>query len=202
MPQTLLALLSLVASSLLVFNQQRLNTQAHTRMVTDEIELAASGLTSDILEFAEARSFDETTTPEVIDGTERVPEDASLFSPASVFGAPDRGTAGCDLLQPGETPGSDDLDDLEGLAVVPVDVVLANGRRLPFTATLTVIYVTDAENMTPSATPTLHKRISVSVVSPFVRGGRSEVLLATRVISYDPIKAEKDHEDVYGAIGT
>jgi hypothetical protein len=201
MPQTLLALLALVVASLLIFNQQRLTTQAQTRMVTDEIELAASGLTSDILEFAEARSFDEATTPPVINAAQSVPASADRFSAATLFGPADRGAAGCDLLQPGLTPECDDLDDLGGLASVPVDVVLANDRRVPFTATLTVDYVTDAESMTPSPARTLHKRVSISLRSPFVRRGQSDVLRATRVISYDPVKAEKDHEDVFGAIG-
>ncbi len=202
MPQTLLSLLALVLASLLVFNQQRLTTASQTRMVTDEIELAASGLASDVLEFAEARSFDEATTPGAIQTLERVPALPSQFSGSTTFGATDRGTAGCDLLTPAITPDCDDLDDLNGLVNVPVDIVLANGRRFPFTVSTAVIYVTGTTSTAALATPSLHKRITVRVRSKFVRRGLSDVLEATRVISYDPIKAEKDHEDVFGPIGT
>lgn len=201
MPQTLLSLLALALSSTLVFNQQRLTTAAQTRMVTDEIELAASALSADVLEFAEARSFDEATTPSAIQASGAVPGSAASFSDKALFGSPDRGSAGCDLITPGVTAECDDVDDLDGLADVPVQILLANGRSLPFQVSLAVDYVTGPESTTPSATPTLHKRIRIRVRSPFVRGGRSDVLEAPRVISYDPIKAAKDHEDVYGPIG-
>lgn len=201
MPQTLIALLALVLSSLLVFNQQRLTTKAQTRMVTDEMELAASGLVSDVMEFAEARSFDESTTVEAILASGVVPTTSSTFSDAGRFGAADRGTAGCDLLRPGLTRDCDDVDDLSGLTWVPVEIALADTRRLPFTVRIAVTYVTDATTQTASPTPTRHKRVSIDVRSPFVRGGTSNVMHITRVISYDPIKTEKDYEDVYGAIG-
>lgn len=200
MPQTLLALLALVLSSVLVFNQQRLTTKAQTRMMTDELELAASGLVSDVLEFAEARSFDESTTPRVIEATQLVPALSSVFTATTAFGAADRGAAGCNLLTPGVTPECDDLDDLSGLVDVPVSIPLANGRSVPFLATISVEYVSGPASTTVPATPTRHKRIVVSVRSRFVNSGRTTVLESPRVISYDPVKAAKDHEDIYGPI--
>ncbi|HEX8298908.1 MAG TPA: hypothetical protein VF594_07065, partial [Rubricoccaceae bacterium] len=193
MPQTLLALLALTLSSVLVLNQQRLTTKAQTRMMTDELELAASGLASDILEFAEARSFDESTTPPAIEATQIVPSQSAVFVPATAFGLADRGTAGCNLLTPGVTPECDDLDDLSGLVNVPVSIPLANGRSVPFTATISVEYVSETASNAVSDTPTRHKRIVVSVRSRFVNGGRIPVLVSPRVISYDPVKASKDH---------
>ncbi len=201
MPQTLLALLALVLSSVLVFNQQRLTTKAQTRMMTDELELAASGLASDVLEFAEARSFDEATTPRSIETAQAVPALSTVFTAPSFFGATDRGTAGCNLLTPGVTPECDDLDDLSGLVDVPVAIPLANGRSVPFLVTVNVEYVTGPASTVVPATPTRHKRVVVRLKSRFVNGGRGYVLESPRVISYDPIKAAKDHEDVYGPIG-
>ena len=204
MPQTLLSLLALALSSLLFLNQQRLATRAQTRMVTDEMELAASGLVSDVMEFAEARSFDETTTVEAIYAAASVPRTAALFSDSTRFGPADRGLAGCNLLEPGLTLACDDVDDLAGLTWVPVEITLADGRTVPFTVRIGVRYVADATAQTPSAVPTRHKRVSVDVRCPFVRRGTANVLHVTRVISYDPIKAEKDYEDVpaYGPLGT
>ena len=204
MPQTLLALLALVLASALVMNQQRLATQAQTRMVTDEMELAASGLVSDVMEFAEARSFDEATTVEAIHASGTVPTSAATFSDAATFGATDRGTGGCNLLLPGLSLACDDVDDLSGLTWVPVEVLLANGRTIPFTVRISVTYVTDATTQTVSLLPTRHKRVSIYVRSPFVRRGISDLMEITRVVSYDPIKAEKDYEDTpgYGPIGS
>ena len=201
MPQTLLALLALVLASLLVFNQQRLATQAQTRMVTDEMELAASGLVSDVMEFAEARSFDEATTVVAIRASGVVPTNTSTFTAAGQFGAADRGATGCNLLRPGLTLACDDVDDLSGLTWVPIEIDLADNRRVPFTVRIAVTYVLDATTQTASSVPTRHKRVSIDVRSPFVRRGTSNVMHITRVISYDPIKTEKDYEDVHGAIG-
>ena len=201
MPQTILALLALMLASVLTFNQQRLTTRAQTRMVTDEMELAASGLVSDVLEFAAARSFDESTTPEAIEAAQAVPQTAAPFRPVSAFGAPDRGPVGCDLLLPYRTPECDDVDDLDGLLDEPVEILLANGRRFPFNVAIRVSYVTGPESAVVSAVPTLHKRVLVSVRSQFVNGGRTTILSSPRVVSYDPIKAGKDHEDVFGPMG-
>lgn len=200
MPQTLLSLLALVLSSVLVFNQQRLTTKAQTRMVNDEIELAASGLASDVLEFAEGRSFDQAASPSAINTSQKVPSLASQFSSASTFGAPDRGADGCNLLTPGVTPGCNDVDDLDGLTSIPVSILLANGRSVPFDVSIAVSYVTGPASATVSPTPTLHKRLTLKMRSRFVNGGRTNVLEMNRVVSFDPIKAAKDHEDIYGPI--
>jgi len=202
MPQTLLALLALVLSSLLTFNQQRLTLRSHQNVMADEIELAAAGLASEILAFVDGRSFDEASTPSAIaDENGAVPNDPGEFTAGVTFGATDRGSEGCNLLRPVLTPDCDDVDDVawgpddmddDGWRDVTVE--LSRGRTLPFEVRMQVYYVDNAESMVESASPTRHKRILIDVRSPFA-GDANGVYRATRVVSYDPIKAEMDWEN-------
>lgn len=202
MPQTLLALLALALSSVLVLNQQRMTTQGRQQMLSDEIELAASGLASDIMEMIGARSFDERSTPDAILALQHVPTVPGNFSSATSIGALDRGTAGCDLLVPANTPQCDDVDDVSGLGWQPVAVELAHRRSLPFEVRVTVHYVTDPASVAVSTTRTLHKRVTVDLRSRFLTGDGSQGHVSiTRVMSYDPVKATLDFERLYGPMG-
>lgn len=198
MPQTLLALLALSLSSLVVFNQQRLQMRAQTQMVSNELALAGSGLASDIMEMIGARSFDEASTPEKIHAAAAVPDSPSIFTSASVLESESE-SKDCDLLTP--TPSCDDVDDIRGLENEPYSILLAEGRELDFEVSTSVVYVTDAEGGVKSDVPTLHKKVTIVVRSANEDLG-IEPLTFSRVFSYDPIKAEMDYERKYGPIGT
>lgn len=205
MPQTLLALLALMLASLLTLNQQRLTLRSQTNAVTDEIELAAAGLASEIVAFIEARSFDENSTPDAIHSAQKVPASSTEFQQAAAFGAADRGDAGCNLLLPALTPECDDVDDLDGIDWTPATIGLAHDRTLDFEVRTAVYYVDDPKSMVKASGRTLHKRVVIDVRSPYVEGDEADGLLRlTRVVSYDPIKAEMDYENTpgYGPIGT
>lgn len=202
MPQTLLALLALTLSSVLVLNQQRMTTQGRQQMLSDEVELAASGLAADVMEMIGARSFDERSTPDAILALQHVPTVPANFSAANVLGSHDRGVNGCDLLVPLNTPTCDDVDDVAGLGWQPVSVELAAGRTLPFDVRVSVFYVSDPGSVTPSLTPTLHKRVTIDLRSRFLTGDASQGNVSiTRVMSYDPVKATLDFERVHGPLG-
>ncbi len=202
MPQTLLALLALTLSSVLVLNQQRITTQGRQQMLSDEVELAASGLAADIMEMIGARSFDERSTPDAILALQHVPTVAANFSSSSSIGATDRGLAGCDLLVPLNTPNCDDIDDVAGLGWQPVEVQLAHSRSLPFEVRVSVHYVTDPGSMIGSTARTLHKRVTLDLRSRFLTGDGSQGHVSiTRVMSYDPVKATLDFERVHGPLG-
>jgi hypothetical protein len=103
---------------------------------------------------------------------------------------------------PARTPLCNDVDDLHGLGWQEVSVTLANNRTLPFEARATVHYVADPGSMVASAVRTRHKRVTLELRSPFLRGdGTNGHVSVTRVVSYDPIKAELDFERRYGALG-
>ena len=199
MPQTLLALLALSLSSLLVFNQQRLQMRAQTQMVSNELSLAGSGLASDIMEMIGARSFDEASTPDKIDAVDRVPDDPSVFTPPLALELAALKDNECDLLTPDAT--CDDIDDVTGLSHKTYSILLAEGRELDFDVSTTVVYVTDPEGSVESSVPTRHKKVTLEVRS--LNGGSTTPPLSfSRVFSYDPIKAEMDYERIYGPIGT
>ncbi len=209
MPQTLLALLALVLASFLTFNQQRLTIRSQTNMVTSELELAAAGLASEAMSFIEGRSFDERSTPEKIaNAGGAVPDGPSQFTSANSFGY----GGDCNFLHPASTPNCDDVDDLAGRGWTPVSIELAREliidpatgdpypdsvrtRTLDFEVRTDVFYVDSAESMTPAAGRTLHKRVTMDIRSKFVPGQNEGMVRVTRVISYDPIKADMDYEN-------
>ena len=202
MPQTLLALLALVLASFLTFNQQRLTLRSHQNLVTDEIELAAAGVASEIVAFIDGRSVDENSTPEAIGSQNgHIPDHPSQFTAGTSAGAADRGEDGCNLLLPALTPDCDDVDDVsydpnevDAVEWRSVVVDLAHGRTLPFEVRTMVYYVDNPDAMDPSDDPTWHKRVLIDVRSPYA-GTDEGIYRATRVVSYDPIKAEMDYEN-------
>lgn len=199
MPQTLLAVLALVLASVVTLNQQRLRVRAHQTMVEEEMELAATGTSMNILELVAARSFDETTTPEGMEGESRLapPTRPDGFARPNRFGW----SGQCDLQFPVNTPGCDDVDDLHMSGRdewVPVRVGLSGGNWLDFTAYVTVDYVTGVGGETPSSDPTLFKRVTLRMRSDLVDEGQRDILELRRVVAYDPVKAEYDYEQRYG----
>jgi hypothetical protein len=204
MPQTLLALLALVLTSLIGYNQQRLQQRAYAGMIRDELEVAATGTGQNVIELVAARAFDEASVPATMNSLNLldVPREASAFSLGTTFGPTDRGTAGCDLRDPTLTPDCDDVDDVDGVSG-RIDVDLGDGRFLPFDATLEVEYVTGPADDAPVAlVPTLHKRVHLTMTSPLIEDGERAIVSVHRVISYDPVKAEYDYERIYGPFGT
>ena len=200
----MLALLALVLTSLLAYNQQRLQQRAYQGMIRDELEVSATGTGQNVIELVAARSFDEASVPGTMRATAAadVPRSADAFSIESTFGAGDRGSAGCDLRDPVLTPDCDDVDDVDGVTG-QVFVDLGEGRTLPFEASVTVTYVTGPADDAPEAmAPTLHKRVTLVMTSPLISDGERPLVSISRVVSYDPVKAEYDYEQLYGPFGT
>ncbi len=198
MPQTLLALLAMILTSLLAFNQQQSVRNNYTHMVGNEIEMAASGALMTVLEFIGSRSFDERTTPAAIEAAQTLPADSTHFSAAHRFGSYDRGASGCDLMAPYRTPDCDDIDDVDGLTGQTISVTLSTGLTLDFAVSVEVDYVGLDDMDRPITTPTFYKRVVVTAANDLLPYGRLEMV---RIFAYDPLKAEADYEDVYGPLG-
>ena len=198
MPQSLLGLLALTLATLLSFNQQRLTQQSYKSTIRDEISLAASGTAQHVMELIAARSFDEVSTPEKIFQAGSVPYGAGLFSTDGQFG----GNPDCNLMYPSLTPGCDDVDDVDGVRGAPVHAVLSDGRRLDFTVDVDVEYVDDPGSQNPSSSPTLHKRVDLTLHSNHPAARAQGMLTITRVISYDPVRADANMESRCGVIGS
>ena len=224
MPQTLLALLALMLASFLTLNQQQLTTRSRAQMSSDEVELAAVGLASEVFAMIDGRSFDENSSPAAIGANDgEIPASGSDFKTPDTFGEDDRGDDGCDL-RPAETPECDDVDDLHGGGWRPATIELARQylydpytlepvldsvrvREMDFEVRTQVYYVADPESMEPAGTRTLHKRVLVDIRSALMPDLPEGIYRGTRVISYDPVKAEMDYENseyydpTYGAGG-
>ncbi|MEM1055092.1 MAG: hypothetical protein AAGI52_06165 [Bacteroidota bacterium] len=202
MPQSLLGLLALTLASLISFNQQRVTQQSYKATIRDELELAASGTAQHVMEMIAARSFDEVSTPTKVFDAGGVPRGAGLFTNGNnaEFGRYSR-TGDCDLMTPGNTPRCDDVDDMDGTRGAPVKAILSDGRELRFTADVDVQYVTDPGGETTTNSPTLHKRVDVTIDSQHPAAPVQGIIAVSRVISYDPIKADMDAEMECGPIG-
>ena len=202
MPQSLLGLLALTLASIISFNQQRVTQRSYRATIRDEIELAATGTAQHVLEMIAARSYDEASSPEEVFNAGGVPFGAGAFTRGdnNEFGRYGP-TGACDLMTPGHTPDCDDVDDMAGIRGAPVKAVLSDGRQLRFTADVDVAYVTDPGSQTPSSLPTLHKRVDVTLHSQHPAAPIQGILSVSRVVSYDPVKADMDMEVMCGPIG-
>ncbi len=197
MAQTLLAVLALILASLVSFNQQRNSASNYETMVENEIEMAASGTIMHVMELIASRSFDERSTPARIQERNYLPRFDDDFVGTGHFGSSDRGSLGCDLLEPFQTPDCDDVDDVNGLTGQLIDAELSTGRSLPFEVSVDVEYVRDRTASETSSTSTRHKLVTVHAESDYLPNGRISI---ERVVSYDPIKAEMEHAEIYGTL--
>lgn len=199
MSQTLLALLAMTLATLVSFNQKRNAVNTYEAMVTNEIEMAATGSLMNVMELIGGRSFDEEATPEKIKFWNHLPKGQGVFNAPHNFGVTDRGLLGCDLERPYLTPDCDDIDDVDGIRDAVINARLSGGRTIPFEVDVDVDYVVDGAIQTISLEPTRHKRVVITAESPLLPGGH---ITLERVFSYDPIKTEMNYETVFGAIGT
>ena len=213
MPQTLLALLALVVASILSLSQQRSRIQSYDVRLRDEYSVAASGMVMQAMELIAARPFDEASTPASIEARDldplvldAIPTTAD-FTPrlSTEFGR--TGSDTCNILEPWKAGDvCDDLDDYhtprwfpDSLAWQPVEVALSNGHAIPFEVRVEVDYVTGAETgHVVTLDPTDSKRVTIYVRSPQMRGGASDLVHLERVVTWDPDKAEYEHNKTYG----
>lgn len=202
MPQSLLGLLALTLASLISFNQQRVTQRSYRATIRDEIELAAAGTAQHVMEMIAARSYDEKSSPDEVFDAGGIPYGAGSFTTGSNAEFGRYGPSNeCDLMTPGNTPSCDDVDDVDGTRGAPVKAVLSDGRELRFTADVDVSYVTDPGSQTASSVPTLHKRVDLTIHSQHPAAPIQGIMSVSRVISYDPVKADMDMEMECGPIG-
>lgn len=62
MPQTLLAMLALMLATLLAINQQRMRVETQRAMLDDELEVMATGIALQSMEYIGTKAFDQQTT--------------------------------------------------------------------------------------------------------------------------------------------
>ena len=203
MPQTLLAIAAIAAAGLLTLSQGRSVHSTTESVMRDQFELTVAGTLLHTLEFADARAFDEATTPEKLRARYGLPDSmtaeelnaitfddfadlpASAFSATTAFGGVE-----CNVEDPWKTRTCDDVDDLHGGDWQEVRFQTPDGHPLPVEVRASVVYVDPDFPDVPVVGPTYHKRVEVFARTTAFRNQNQPVEIALqRVISYDPAVA-------------
>ena len=165
MSQTTLSILALATAMLIAVAQIRWTVQTQHRLVDDELEVMASGIARQILEYAESRSFDESTTPPVWPGTSSPPTVLD-FDFISGFG----NTPDCNFADlTANVVECDDIDDLDMAAADWQEVpFVMQGDTMKFEVNVQVYYVDDLtpETRLTGSNRSESKEVVVKVRSP------------------------------------
>jgi len=179
MQQTLLALLALIITVFLSYNQERSMIHAKGAMIDAEMEVMASGVALQVLEFIGHGAFDEQTTDDA-----KVTLTSELTSAGS-FGASGR----CDVSAPIETTYPytvcDDIDDFHQMVMEHVPFVLQSDTVF-FDVTAEVQYV-DA-NGDAATGATFNKKVVVTVQHAGLKQYLKTPVLLSRTFSYERMR--------------
>lgn len=179
MQQTILALLALMIATLFSYNQERSMLHMRETMIDTEMEVMASGVALQVMEYIGRKAFDDQTT----DG-ERVATAAELTS-ASGFGVSGK----CDVVAPIQTvsPYSDcdDLDDYDHMALERVPFVLKTDT-VYFDVTAEVKYV--ESDGSESFSPTFDKQVTVYVRNDGDKQYMQAPVMLSRTFSYERMR--------------
>ncbi|MEM6783183.1 MAG: hypothetical protein AAF624_05545 [Bacteroidota bacterium] len=206
MAQSLFVVITLSLAGLLTVRQANNERYNQQRVVYEEMQLIASGAALKVIEYAASRSFDERTSPAMVQ-SQGLPGGAGQFSMASSFGesmnqddehGDHNGNANpCSLDSPIYTYGfCDDLDDLALGADEwkPVSSTLANGDVVDLEVNTQVEYVRryNGNSTLDAAQRSEQKRLTVRVRVPQL-GDQQDVLLVemSRVLSYREERARR-----------
>ncbi len=164
MPQTILAILSILVVTILALSQQQGIVKGYEDMVDDEAEVLATGYALQAMEFIGQRSFDKITLNGLPVGN---PDQFVQTFPTGKK---------CDLVPPIETGGAFDncasLEDYNAMTPQTVAFKTESGT-VQFVLEATVRYV-DAGRQ-PTATRTFSKEVVVKV-SAYTGNGTRPVL--------------------------
>jgi hypothetical protein len=161
MPQTLLAILSMMIVSMFSLNQHRNLLSTRESMMRMEISLQATGVAVDWLEEIGTLSFDEATRDDEITSVNDLTAMVSINLDGD--GKSHIVSSGGDYYGfDGDTP-SDDIDDFDETAV-PKSRATIQGN-LNFSLYTNVVYVDDTNVEIEQATPTKTKKATVTVIS-------------------------------------
>ena len=206
MPQTLLAIAAIAAAGLLTLSQGRSVHATTESVMRDQFELTVAGTLLHTMEFADARSFDEATTPEKLRARYGLPEEMTRadrdtityddlqdiavldFAEASSFGG-----VVCNVEEPWQSIDCDDLDDIDAGAWQEVVFETSDAAPLSVEVRATVDYVEADAPDVPVSHRTFHKRIEVQARTTDLKSASGEdrpiEVALRRVISFDPAVA-------------
>ena len=204
MSQTTFSILALATAMLIAVAQIRWTIQTQHRLVDDELEVMASGVARQVLEYAESRSFDERTTPAVWN-TNGPPASELDFDPSANFGnAPDPTCSLSDLTL--NVSECDDIDDLHmDSSLWQSFPFIMETDTMDFEINVQVYYVDDIDPNIRllGANRSQSKEMVVRVRSPlqvqqnrFTKG----LVQLKRLYLYDETDEEDRHDSIYGPL--
>lgn len=151
MPQTLLALLSVMLVSLFSYNQQRNVLSMRANMLRDEVALQATAVAVDRLDEIGAKAFDEATRSDAVSASNQLSAMLSVYEGEQV--------------SPGfasDSP-SDDIDDFDNVTVYDSRSTWLDS--LDFKVHTEVTYVSEADRQTEVSYQTRFKKVTAQVYS-------------------------------------
>ncbi len=148
MPQSLLAILSMILTSMYAYTQHQNVIATRLNIVENELSLQSTSVAVDLMEEIGSMAFDEATLSE------------EIFSPGDLtpIGGYYQGSDSTGV----EAGGTDDIDDFNGINVSRTRD--RSGHTLSFTAAPVVAYV-ESDGVTPSTIPTKYKKVTVAVAN-------------------------------------
>jgi hypothetical protein len=149
----MLAVLSMVVTTLFAFNQHRNVLSTRLNMVREDMAIRSTGVAVDVLEEIGSMAFDEATRDNVVASSSEL---TSLHL-AGEFG--DTQTVNPSL----ESGGINDIDDFNGSSLDRYREL--NGQNLGFRAQAAVSYVDPSDNTTEVSYPTKLKKVTIKVYS-------------------------------------
>ncbi|NNE47559.1 MAG: hypothetical protein HKN37_12970 [Rhodothermales bacterium] len=157
MPQTMLAVLSMVVTTLFAFNQHRNVLSSRLNMVREDMAIRSTGVAVDVLEEIGSMSFDEATRDKVISSSSEL----TAVQRLDIHNL----TGGLENTQETslESGGVNDLDDFNGATIERSREV--NGTNIGFRAESVVSYVDPTDNTTEVDYPTKLKKVTIKVYS-------------------------------------
>lgn len=144
MPQTMIAILSMMVASLFAYNQHRSALSMRLEMINQDMELRSTNVAVDLMEEIGSMAFDDATK----DGPITTVSDLTFRTNGEQSDS--------------EAGGADDIDDYDGATIERTRE--REGYTLRFTADAEVDYVTDSGYST-AGTPSKLKKVTLSVVS-------------------------------------
>ena len=148
----MLAVLSMVVTTLFAFNQHRNVLSTRLNMVREDMAIRSTGVAVDILEEIGSMAFDEATRDKVV---------ASASELTSLYGTIEGDMQGG--VSSLESGGTNDIDDFNGAILDRYREL--KGTNVGFRAESSVSYVDPSDNTTQVTYPTKLKKVTIKVYS-------------------------------------
>ncbi|MDX1429947.1 MAG: hypothetical protein R3282_06650 [Rhodothermales bacterium] len=173
MPQTMLAVLSMVVTTLFAFNQHRNVLNTRLNMVKEDMAIRSTGVAVDVLEEIGSMSFDEATRDAVVSSSNEL---TSVYSASFREMEQYEESTNHEYIEAG---GTNDIDDFNGAIMERTRTL--NEKTLGFRAEAVVGYVDPVDKTTEVNYPTKLKKVTIKVFSKNI--ARPDTIYLSQIFS-------------------